>query len=224
MPQILTPIFSSGGIVTIGGYLACTAVAFVCGIIVALAASFKSDNSKSLITAIILLPPIVESVIILVNNNIATGVAVLGAFSLVRFRSTPGKAKDIVSIFLAMTAGLACAGGYITVALLFVTVISAAMIVLNLLRIGSERSLDLRITVPESLNFTGAFDDLFSAYTSSHRLISVKTSNMGSLYKLQYRVEFKDRGKIREFIDQARCRNGNLEISVCESTERSDEL
>lgn len=224
MNNIFSPIFNAETSVTLGTFLICTAAAFICGIIVAAASSVKNRISKSMLVALILLPPIVESVIILVNNNVATGIAVLGAFSLVRFRSVPGKARDIAAIFLSMTAGLACSGGYIAIALIFVLVISAALVILNFIPLGTDGESEVRITVPESLEFEGAFDDLFAEYTSACRLISVKTSNMGSCYKLEYRVRFKDGKRIKEFTDKARCRNGNLEICVCDAPERSEEL
>ena len=158
---------------------------------------------------------IVCTVIAMVNGNIGTGVAVMGAFSLIRFRSVPGKARDIVVIFLVMTAGLACAGGYVGIALVFTILVCLGMLVMAVIPMGSERSLDLHITIPESLRYANEFDDLFSKYLKAHRLIQAKTTNMGSLYKLHYRVEMKDVKQSQAFIDELRCRNGNLEISLC---------
>lgn len=207
-----------------GGYFVCLAVAFVCGLLAALSAGCRRDISKSFFTALLLLPPIIQTVITMVNGNIGTGVAVMGAFSLVRFRSVPGKARDIVSIFFAMTAGLACAAGYIALALVFTLVLSALTVILSHMSFGTERQRDLHITVPESLEFAGEFDDIFEKFTLSHRLVSAKTSNMGSMYKLFYKIRMRDENKLRDFIDAIRCRNGNLEISVSESIEGSDEL
>ena len=148
----------------------------------------------------------------------------MGAFSLVRFRSVPGKAKDIVSIFLVMTAGLACAAGYVGIAILFTIIISAGMLVTAIIPHSSEKALEIRITVPESLNFTDAFDDLFADYTKTSTLLSVKTTNMGSLYKLLYRIEMKDISQMKEFMDKLRCRNGNLEISISTAPQGTEEL
>lgn len=198
------------------------AVSLLCGILVALCASFRTRTTRSFIISLILLPMIVHTVITMVND-VSTGIAVMGAFSLVRFRSVPGKARDIVSIFLAMTAGLACASGYVWVALAFTVAVCAVYLILAFLPMG-ETSAQLRIMTPESLRYAHEFDDLFAEYTTSHRLIKAKTTNMGSLYKLTYRVRLKDPEKNQEFIDKLRCRNGNLEISISEDIESFEEL
>ena len=205
-------------------YLLCLASAGACGVLSALAASFHTHASKSFLTSLILLPMIVCTVIAMVNGNVGTGIAVMGAFSLIRFRSVPGKARDIVVIFLAMTAGLACAGGYVAIALLFTLIVCLGMVIVSLIPMGSERSMDLHITIPESLRYANEFDDLFIKYLKAHRLIQVKTTNMGSLYKLHYRVEMKDAKQGQAFIDELRCRNGNLEIALCEVMGGVEEL
>lgn len=205
-------------------YLLCLASAGACGVLSALAASFRTHASKSFLTSLILLPMIVCTVIAMVNGNVGTGIAVMGAFSLIRFRSVPGKARDIVVIFLAMTAGLACAGGYVAIALLFTLIVCLGMVIVSLIPMGSERSMDLHITIPESLRYANEFDDLFIKYLKAHRLIQVKTTNMGSLYKLHYRVEMKDAKQSQAFIDDLRCRNGNLEIALCDVLGSQDEL
>ena len=205
-------------------YLLCLASAGACGVLSALAASFRTHASKSFLTSLILLPMIVCTVIAMVNGNVGTGIAVMGAFSLIRFRSVPGKARDIVVIFLAMTAGLACAGGYVAIALLFTLIVCLGMVIVSLIPMGSERSMDLHITIPESLRYANEFDDLFIKYLKAHRLIQVKTTNMGSLYKLHYRVEMKDAKQGQAFIDELRCRNGNLEIALCEVMGGVEEL
>ena len=214
----------SGSNITFGIYLACLLSAGVCGIVTALAAAFHSHASKSFLSSLILLPMIVCTVIAMVNGNVGTGIAVMGAFSLIRFRSVPGKARDIVVIFLAMTAGLACAGGYIAIALAFTVIVSLGMIVITLIPMGNERCMDLRITVPESLRYVNEFDEVFAKYVKSHRLVQAKTTNMGSLYKLHYRVEMKDAKQSQAFIDDLRCRNGNLEISLSEVAAGMEEL
>ena len=222
MPQIFDTVIE--GALTLEDYLICTAVAFVCGIIVTFAASYKSKLTKSFAMSLVMLAPIIETVILMVNGNIGTGIAVAGAFSLVRFRSVAGRAREITLIFLVMTAGLACAAGYVAIAILFSIILCVALIILARLPMRSERELELRITIPETLNFSEAFEDLFSQYTKRHELASVKTSNMGSLYKLLYKIELKDGGTSKEFIDQLRCRNGNLEITLANTSERNEEL
>lgn len=213
-----------GNDITLDVYLICLLAAGACGVLTALAASFRSHASKSFLTSLILLPMIVCTVIAMVNGNIGTGVAVMGAFSLIRFRSVPGKARDIVVIFLSMTAGLACAGGYVGIALVFTLIVGLGMVIISLVPMGNERCMDLHITIPENLRYANEFDDLFSKYLKSHRLVQAKTTNMGSLYKLHYRVEMKDAKQGQAFIDDLRCRNGNLEIALCEVMGGMEEL
>lgn len=220
----MNTIFGSvlGTEVTVTAYLICLAGSLVCGLITAFAAAFKNRVSKSFFVSLILLPMIVETVITMVNGNIGTGVAVMGAFSLVRFRSVPGKAKDIVAIFLAMTAGLACASGYVGIAVMFTLIISAITVLLSIIRFGDEKLLLLNITVPESLNIAHGLDEVFEEYTKKYRLTSTRTTNMGSLYKLTYKVELKNKDKMQEFIDSLRCRNGNLEIMITEAPDTEE--
>ena len=201
---------------TIDVYLICTAVSLVLGAIVALTANFRARLSKSFLLALFLIPAIVQTVIMLVNGSVGTGVAVMGAFSLVRFRSVAGSAKEIVSIFLAMAAGLATAMGYLALAVLFVGIICIAMFAASFIRLKDRDDLvrELKITIPEDLNYAHSFDDLFEKYTHSSKLLTVKTSNMGSLYKLIYNVELKNEDDMQSFIDELRCRNGNLEIAL----------
>lgn len=201
---------------TIDVYLICTAVSLVLGAIVALTANFRARLSKSFLLALFLIPAIVQTVIMLVNGSVGTGVAVMGAFSLVRFRSVAGSAKEIVSIFLAMAAGLATAMGYLALAVLFVAIICIAMFAASFIRLKDRDDLvrELKITIPEDLNYAHSFDDLFEKYTHSSKLLTVKTSNMGSLYKLIYNVELKNEDDMQSFIDELRCRNGNLEIAL----------
>ena len=213
-----------GSDISVVTYLYCLLAAGLCGVVTALAASFRSHASKSFLSSLILLPMIVCTVIAMVNGNVGTGIAVMGAFSLIRFRSVPGKARDIVVIFLAMTAGLACAGGYVAIALLFTVLVCLGMIVVSIIPMGAERSMDLHITIPESLRYVNEFDEVFAQYVKSHRLVQAKTTNMGSLYKLHYRVEMKDAKQSQAFIDDLRCRNGNLEISLSEVMGGVDEL
>lgn len=223
MPEMFESILI-GNDISLSTYLLCLLTAGVCGILTALASSFRNTSSKSFLTSLILLPMIVCTVIAMVNGNVGTGIAVMGAFSLIRFRSVPGKARDIVVIFLAMTAGLTCAGGYLGIALIFTALVSLGMIAISLIPMGNERCMDLHITIPESLRYANEFDDLFGKYLKAHRLLQAKTTNMGSLYKLRYRVEMKDAKQSQAFIDELRCRNGNLEISLSEITNGIDEL
>ena len=222
----MSSIFSSvlTGSFSVGIYLLCLVFAGICGGIAALALSRENAASRSFLISLVVLPIIVTTVILMVNGNVGTGIAVAGAFSLVRFRSAAGKARDISAIFLVMTAGLACAAGYVAIALLFTVIASGVMALLRRIPMRCEHLMQLHITVPESLHFAGAFDDLFQQYTKTWKLVKAKTSNMGSLYKLDYRIEMKDAAAMQEFLDALRCRNGNLEIALLNDTEGGDEL
>ena len=201
---------------TIQTYLICTAVSLVLGALIAFTANFRAKQSKSFLLALFLIPAIVQTVIMLVNGSVGTGVAVMGAFSLVRFRSVAGSAKEIVSIFLAMATGLATAMGYIGLAIVIVLILCIAMIIASFIRLKEKDDLvrELKITVPEDLNYAHSFDDVFEKYTKVYKLQNVKTTNMGSLSKLSYNIELKSEDDIQDFINDLRCRNGNLEISV----------
>ncbi len=212
------------GSFSVGTYLLCLLAALACGVIAALALAREHTASRSFLLSLVVLPVIVTTVILMVNGNVGTGIAVAGAFSLVRFRSAAGKARDITAIFLVMTAGLACAAGYLAAALLFTVIASAVMALLNRLPMRCDRFLELHITTPETLHFADAFDDLFSEYTRSWKLTRAKTANMGSLYKLNYRIEMKDPARMQEFLDALRCRNGNLEIALLNDGEGGEEL
>ena len=222
----MSSIFSSilTGSFSVGQYLLCLLFAGLCGVITALALGRESSATRSFLISLVVLPIIVTTVILMVNGNVGTGIAVAGAFSLVRFRSAAGKARDISAIFLVMTAGLACAAGYVAIALLFTLIASGVMLLLSLVPMRCDRFLALHITVPESLHFADAFDDLFERYTKSRKLVKAKTSNMGSLYKLDYKIEMKDPAAVQEFLDALRCRNGNLEIAVLNDNEEGEEL
>ena len=196
-------------------FLICTAVSLVLGVLTALVYKHKTRCSQSFAITLAILPAIVQVVIMMVNGNIGAGVAVAGAFSLVRFRSAPGTAKEIGAIFLAMAIGLATGMGYVTLAALFFVIIGLFMLVLNLVKFGDddENERTLKVTIPENLDYDGIFDDLFKQYTRKTSLEKVKTSNMGTLYELEYSVILKSREIPKAFIDEIRTRNGNLNIT-----------
>ncbi len=201
--------------ITPASFLICTAVSVVLGILTALVYMFRNRCSQSFAVTLAVLPAIVEAVIMLVNGNIGAGVAVAGAFSLVRFRSAPGTAKEIGTIFLAMAIGLATGMGYITLAVLLFAIIAACMLVLSAVRFGGREDTlrTLKITIPENLDYEGMFDDLFAQYTEKAELEKVKTSNMGTLFDLQYTIALKSDRVPKKFIDEIRVRNGNLNVS-----------
>ena len=206
--------------------LLCTVFALILGAVIAMCFMFKSAHSQSSSITLALLPAVVCVVIMLVNGNIGAGVAVAGAFSLVRFRSAAGTAKDICSLFFAMSAGLICGMGYLGFACIFTLLICAVYLVYMCMGFGLKKadalSRTVRIMIPEDLDYTGVFDDVFSEYLSSFELTGVKTTNMGSMFRLTYDIVLKDSSKEKEMIDRLRCRNGNLEIGVSRTAENSD--
>jgi hypothetical protein len=211
---------------TMESFLICIACSLILGGIIAWVHSYFNSSSKGFTITIALLPAIVQMVIMIVNGNLGTGVAVMGAFSLIRFRSVPGNAKEIGSIFMAMAVGLATGMGYVAIAVLFVVIIGGINILYNATRIyePKQQEKELKITIPEGLDYTGIFDDLFDQYTSKQELIKVKTANMGSLYKLNYRIKLKNPAEEKVLLDQLRCRNGNLEIICGKVSYGSEEL
>ena len=206
--------------------LLCTGVSLVLGIGVALVYMTEKRYNKGFVVTLALLPAMVQLVIALVNGNLGAGVAVAGAFTLVRFRSVPGSAREIGSIFFAMAIGLATGMGYLFYAFLFFIIIGAVNIILSKSRFGNEnRSMHtLKITIPENLDYEGLFDDLFEKYTYSAEIDRVKTTNMGSLYEISYLVQLKTAAAPKEFLDELRCRNGNLNIICGRQTTNRDEL
>lgn len=213
----------SGGTNTLSVVL-CAAVSIFLGLIIAVVYMLSDRNknySKNFVISIVLLPVLVQSIILLVNGNLGAGVAVAGAFSLIRFRSAVGSAKEISVIFSTVSVGIATGMGYIYFAMILAAMVCIIILALSLLPFADARAKrkDLRITIPENLNFTDVFDDLFEKYTKSHRLLRVKTSNLGSLYDLSYSIVLKDEKTEKEFIDELRCRNGNLSISCAEAAD-----
>ena len=214
-------------IIEVGDFLLCLGVSLALGLIMAAAYMLKNEHTKSFLVTLALLPAVVCVVIMMVNGNIGAGVAVAGAFSLVRFRSAPGSAKEIVTIFLAMGAGLIAGMGYLGFAALFTVIMCAAFFAYNALA-GNSKSESLnktiKITIPEDLDYTGAFDDIFAEYTQKNELIKVKTTNMGSMFRLTYNVTLRDVRIEKQMIDKIRERNGNLEIMVSKQESGTAEL
>ena len=198
--------------VTAPAFLAVCLLSVGLGYGIALTYRKISGEGGTMFSALTVLPFLVQLVILLVNGNLGAGVAVAGAFSLVRFRSAPGSARDITVIFLSMTVGLCCGMGYWAPAVL------AALVTCGLLLLQKKPQTDpcereLRVTIPENLDYNDLFSDLFAGYTASCKLLRVKTVNMGSLYRLHYLVRLKDPAGEKELLDAMRCRNGKLEIS-----------
>ena len=194
----------------------CTMVSIVLGFVIAFIYMYKSSYTKNFVMTLVLLPALVQIVIMLVNGNLGTSVAVLGAFGLVRFRSIPGSSKEISSIFFAMAIGLATGMGYITYAVLFTLIIGLVFFILNNTKFGEkkENNHHLKITIPDQLDYTEIFDDIFEEYTAKRQLIRVKTTNLGSMFELSYDIVLKEEEKQKKMIDAIRERNGNLPV-IC---------
>ena len=230
LDKIFKGIFDSDTtqVVRVSDFILCVGVALLAGLIIALGYMRKTKYTKSFVVTLAILPAVVCVVIMMVNGNVGAGVAVAGAFSLVRFRSVPGTAKEIGTIFLAMGAGLIAGMGYLGFSVLFTVIMSLVVMVYNSFGFGAERNMSkyktIKITIPEDLDYTGVFEDIFSEYATRQELVQVKTTNMGSMFKLTYDVVLKDLSKEKEMIDDIRCRNGNLEVLVSRQETVSVEL
>ena len=224
-------VFSSvltEGSLSAGTYVLLLAAALVLGAVIALVYTIRGDYTKSFVVTLALLPAMVTAVILMVSGSLGAGVAVAGTFSLVRFRSAPGSAREIGAVFLSMAAGLACGMGCPLAAAVLTLAVSAVYLGYMFSSFGEKRGGDLRktlqITVPEDLEYGGIFDDLFSEYTTQARMTRVKTTNLGSLNRLTYEITLRRPGVEKAFLDALRCRNGNLEISLAERSAEGCEL
>lgn len=208
--------------VTTSEFLLCCAISIILGAVVALVYMFHHSYSKNFVVTLALMPLIVQMVITLVNGNLGAGIAVMGVFNLVRFRSIPGSAKDIASVFLAMAIGLATGMGYLGLAVLFTIIVALVNIGFVISPLGKEeaQSLTLKISVPEDLEFNGMFNNILDRYTQKYELKKVQTANMGSLYQIEYSVEMNDLSASKSMIDEMRCLNGNLKIALCYAEKR----
>ena len=220
LESLFTGLFdtSTASVIAVTDFLLCLGCALAIGLIIAFGYMYRSRYTKSFIVTLALLPAVVCVVIMMVNGNVGAGVAVAGAFSLVRFRSVPGTAREITMLFLAMGAGLICGMGYLAFALLFTVLMCALSILYSHLDFGTKKNAAvykvLNITIPEDLDYSDVFDSILKKYTTSYELIRVKTTNMGSLFRLTYNLALKDPAKEKGMIDKLRTRNGNLEITV----------
>ncbi|MBQ9460239.1 MAG: DUF4956 domain-containing protein [Oscillospiraceae bacterium] len=206
----------TGTEITASAFFICTAVSLLLGVGAAALSMYKSKYSQSFVLTLAMLPAMVQIIIMMVNGNIGAGVAVAGAFGLIRFRSAPGSAKEIGMVFLATAIGLATGMGYVAIAAAFFAVMAAFSLLLSAAGFGAKGAdeRELKITIPENLDYDGLFDDLFQKYARSAELERVKTTNMGTLYELSYKVTLRDTHETKAFLDALRERNGNLNI-VC---------
>ena len=218
----------AASIINLTDFLLCLGCALLLGTLLAGAYMYHSRYTKSFVVTLALLPAVVCVIIMMVNGNVGTGVAVAGTFSLVRFRSVPGTAREITMLFLAMGAGLISGMGYLGYAILFTLILCILALLYNGMDLGTKRNASIyktmNITIPEDLDYTGVFEDILNYYTTSHELIRVKTTNMGSLFRLTYNITLLDAAQEKSMIDELRCRNGNLEITVSKQESAAAEL
>lgn len=209
-------------------FLTCLGVSLGIGLILAALYQYHTRYTRSFVVTLALLPAVVCVVIMMVNGNVGTGVAVAGTFSLVRFRSAPGTAREICAIFLAMAAGLIAGMGYLGYAVLCTLVLGGAELLFRMLSAkadgGASLYKTLHITIPEDLDYSDVFDEPLREFTREYELTSVKTTNMGSLFRLTYNITLRDSRTEKSLIDRLRCRNGNLEITVSKQETAIGEL
>lgn len=230
LESLFRGIFDSdtASVISVTDFLLCISASLLIGLLLAAAFIYRSRYTKSFVATLALLPAVVCVVIMMVNGNVGAGVAVAGAFSLVRFRSAPGTAREIGMLFVAMGAGLIAGMGYLGFAFLFAVIMVLVSLLYNRLDFGARKKAGLyktmNITIPEDLDYTGVFEEILEKYTTSYELVRVKTTNMGSLFRLTYDVVLRCAAEEKEMIDALRCRNGNLEISVSRMETTAAEL
>ncbi|MCR4615414.1 MAG: DUF4956 domain-containing protein [Clostridiales bacterium] len=215
-------------VVTPSQFFIMAAASLITGFLYAWIMSFRIRSTKRFFTVTALIPFVVAAVITFVNGNIGAGVAIGGAFSLIRFRSAQGSADEIAAILVAMGSGIAFGMGYIAYGIVILVCLAVIYMLLNLAPLFEHKSMAadqlLRITIPESLEYNGTFDDIFAHYLKSIENAGVKTTGMGSMFRLSYKVRMKDPSEEKAFIDELRTKNGNLEISLLPYTETQNQL
>lgn len=208
-----------------GTVLMCSGVSVLLGLVIAFVYMKSSHYTKNFVITLALMPLLVQAVIMMVNGNLGTSVAVLGAFGLVRFRSLPGTSREILAIFFAMATGLATGMGVLGFAVLLVVMVGTLLLVMSRTAFGGHRSeKELKITIPENLDYNGVFEDIFEAFAKEVSLEQVRTTNMGSMYELLYRIVLKEPDREKEMMDAIRCRNGNLTVLVRRQAQGQGEL
>lgn len=209
-----------GDTINAGSIFLMVGVALATGVILSLLMSLRLRSSKGFFITCALLPAVVALIISLVNGYIGTGVgiAIAGAFGLVRFRSAQGKAEEIALLFISAATGFAFGAGYLAYGAIFGIGMAGIYDLLTMLPIWNNKKFKkekmLKITIPESLDYPDVFEGSFSHFLHDYELISVKTTGMGSMFRLSYRIVMKNEKEEKEMIDELRTKNGNLEISL----------
>ena len=208
----------------IGTMLVCAGMGILLGIIIALVHKFTSRCSKDFLITLATLPVLVSVVMIMINGSLGTSIAILGSFSLIRFRSIPGSAKELLSVFFAMAIGLALGMGHVFFAAVFTVIVSMMIVIYSKVKLFNDGKVEqiLKITIPEDLDYTKAFNEEFKKFTSSHKLLKTKTVNMGSLYKVSYFVTLKRNVNEKEFLDAIRVKNCNLQVLLSTGDEEKE--
>ncbi|MBQ5405980.1 MAG: DUF4956 domain-containing protein [Oscillospiraceae bacterium] len=226
LDSVFSTLYNSSAEITVPLFLIIMASALLLGALEAFVYRRNNPCTRSFAVTLAMLPAVVSVIILMVSGSIGAGVAVAGTFSLVRFRSAPGSAKEIAAVFIAMAIGLACGMGCPGLAALFTLIMCGAELLYSRVGFGRdpfEARKTLSVTVPESLEYSGIFDDLFAAYTTEAKMTRVKTTNLGSLNRLSYEITLREPGTEKALIDAIRCRNGNLEISLgCRAAETNE--
>jgi len=222
---MLNSIFSeTASSVELSSILLCSIISIILGIVIALTHKQTSKYNKNFLVTLSILPLLVQTIIIMVNGNLGTSVAIMGAFSLVRFRSLPGTSKEILSVFFAMTVGLATGMGHLVFAIIITIIGSLAIFILSKVALFNKNKKEkiLKIMIPENLDYTNVFDDIFEIYTEKVELEQVKTTNMGSMFDLSYRIILNENVNEKAFLDDLRVKNGNLKVMISHQIEESD--
>ncbi len=222
---MLNSIFSeTASSVELSSILLCSIISIILGVVIALTHKQTSKYNKNFLVTLSILPLLVQTIIIMVNGNLGTSVAIMGAFSLVRFRSLPGTSKEILSVFFAMTVGLATGIGHLVFAIIITIIGSLAIFILSKVALFNKNKKEkiLKIMIPENLDYTNVFDDIFETYTEKVELEQVKTTNMGSMFDLSYRIILNENVNEKEFLDDLRVKNGNLKVMISHPIEESD--
>lgn len=211
---MFTSIFETTATLSITDALICMVASLALGLVVALTHTLTKKYSKNFITVLVLLPLLVQVVIMMVNGNLGTSIAIMGAFGLIRFRSMPGTSRELLSIFEAMAIGLSIGMGHIIFAVVFTIITSLTILLLSITKFGETKNKQtLKILIPEDLDYTEVFEEIFKTYTTEHEITKVKTTNLGSMYEITYDVIVKEKEE-KKFIDELRTRNGNLNITL----------
>jgi hypothetical protein len=212
--------------ISLGSSVSTIIVSFILGGLISLTymkTSSRGSYSQNFALTLVIIPTVIAIIVLLIGSNVARAFSLAGAFSIIKFRSAPGDPKDISYVLFTMAAGLACGVGFFGYAVLFTMFLCLLMFMLSLFNFGAKKAAQklLKITIPEDLEYEGAFDEVFAQYTTSHELIKVKTTDLGSLFQLSYTVTMDNKTSQKEFLDALRCRNGNLNITLSLSPDSS---